>query len=91
MENILISELIWNRIVENEGKKFHQIRGKEFSYKIENDYIHLETTNRSIPKKDIVSAISFCPLKNTEKVQHLQAPSYIYAIMMDERICGKLW
>ena len=55
------------------------------------DYIDLQTTNWSIPKKDIVSALSYCPLDNTAVVQHLNAPSYIYAILMDARICGKLW
>lgn len=91
MEDILLSEIIWNRIVINEGETFHQIKGKPFTYKIHGNVIDLQTTNRKIPKTDIQKALLLAPLESTAVVQHLQAPSYIYAIIMDERICGRLW
>lgn len=91
MKNTLISELVWTRIVENQGQEFHQIQGKVFTYKIQGNSIDLQTTNRKIPKSDIEDALLLCPIKTTTELQHLQAPSYIYAIMMDDRICGKLW
>lgn len=91
MTNLLISELIWTRIVENQGQTFHQIQGKEFTYIIQGNSFSLQATNRKIPKSDIEEALLLCPTQSTTKLQHLQAPSCIYAIMMDDRICGKLW
>lgn len=85
------TELIWSRIEACEGALFRQMRGKEFSYRITGNSIILSTTNRSISKKTIEQALEFVPLYETTPVQHLQAPSYLYAILMDSRIRKELW
>ncbi|MCT4662637.1 MAG: hypothetical protein N4A40_12320 [Tissierellales bacterium] len=77
---------IWNRIVENEGNEFKQIRGKVFKYKIKGNSIELTTTNRAIHKNVVEEAMKFVPLENTVPLQNLQAPSYLFAILMDSRI-----
>lgn len=85
-------ELIWKRIVENEGKEFRQKRGKIFTYNlIGKNTIKLNTTNRSISKSQFEKALNFVPLDNTTLIQNLQAPSYIYGILMDERIRKENW
>ncbi|GAG82416.1 unnamed protein product, partial [marine sediment metagenome] len=33
----------------------------------------------------------FIPLSGTTEIQHLQGPSYIYAILMDKRIRKDNW
>ena len=84
-------ETVWKRVVSNEGEVFRQMRGKEFLYTVAGNSIKLSTTNRSISKKTFEQALKYVPLSDTTLVQHLQAPSYIYAILMDSRIKTGLW
>ena len=85
-------ELIWKRIVENEGKDFKQKGGKVFTYNlIGKNTIKLNTTNRSISKSQFEKALNFVPLDKTTLIQNLQSPSYIYGILMDERIRKENW
>lgn len=39
----------------------------------------------------VVAALTLVTLANTVPVQHLRDPSYLYAILMDERIRGQDW
>ena len=85
-------DIIWSRIVENVGEEFIQIKGKKFMYELKGKSgIKPNTTNRIIPKSEIEKALKFVPLENTVKLQNLQAPSYIYAILMDRRIRKHDW
>ena len=79
-------EMIWKRICEHEGEIFRQIRGKEFTYSVNENYIRLSTTNYNVAKSTFEKALEFLPLENTVPIQHLQAPSYLYAILVDSRI-----
>lgn len=83
--------LVWERICNHAGHTFQQIRGKKFSYSITGYTLNLSTTNRSVSKKTIEQALEYVPLQDTILVQHLQAPSYLYAILMDDRIRNGLW
>lgn len=85
MKNIN-SDLVWERILTHAGQVFTQIRGKEFTYSIRGNVVYLNSTNRSISKRTVEQALEFFPLHNTVPLQHLQAPSYLYAILTDERI-----
>lgn len=79
-------DVIWERICNNEGKIFHQIRGKKFTYNVHGNTLMLSTTNYNIAKSTFEKALEFVPFENTTPVQHLSAPSYLYAILMDNRI-----
>lgn len=81
-------EEVWQRIVNNEGNVFTQIRGKEFTYIVVGTSIQLMTTNQLVAKSEFEKALSCLPLSNTVPIQHLRAPSYIYAILTDNRITG---
>jgi len=82
---------VWGRIVAHAGDTFTQIRGGEFSYEVGGSYLKLDRTNHSIPRKHFEEALALVPLANTVPVQHLRAPSYIYAILMDDRIRAGEW
>lgn len=82
---------IWERIMKHEGEEFQKIRGGKFTYRIQNNYVYLNSTNRAIPKSDIEKALKLVPLKNTVAVKNLQGPSYVYAILMDSRIRLEDW
>ena len=88
MNNI---DVVWERICKNEGNEFQQIRGKIFTYSIKGNTVFLTTTNRSFSKGEIQKALEFVPIKSTASINHLQAPSYLYAILMDDRIRESLW
>ena len=81
-------EQTWQRIVENEGNVFTQIRGKQFTYTVVGKSIKLTTTNQLVAKSQFEKAVPFLPLSNTIPIHHLRAPSYIYAILTDKRIIG---
>lgn len=84
-------EVIWERMNENEGQVFKQIRGGEFTYKVEGNTIKLSRTNRNISKNTFAEALKYVPLENTVPLQRLQAPSYLFAILMDNRIKQNDW
>lgn len=84
-------EVIWSRIKSNVGKPFYQIRGNEFTYDIPGNYVSPNITSQNIPKSHFAEALKYVPLKNTVPVQHLRGPSYIYAILMDQRIRLSDW
>jgi hypothetical protein len=82
---------IWLRIEAFAGEKFVQIRGGEFTYLFSGGHVIPDRTNQQIPKYHFNEATAFLPLENTVPVQHLRGPSYIYAILMDERIRESDW
>lgn len=79
-------EQIWTRIIENEGEIFKQMKGKEFTYQIIGNGLKLSTTNHIINRSVFEKAIELLPIENTVPLQHLRAPSYLYAILTDKRI-----
>lgn len=79
-------ESVWANVLTHEGEVFRQIRGGEFTYRVKGNMICPSRTNVQISKKLLEKALAFFPLSNTTKIQHLRGPSYIYAILMDERV-----
>jgi hypothetical protein len=79
-------ETVWARIGANAGSEFRMIGGAVFHYSIVGGSVALDRTNYRIPKSDFEKALALCPLMNTTVVQHLRAPAYLYAILMDDRI-----
>ncbi len=84
-------EEVWERMKEFEGKEFSQIRGGKFTYKIKGNLLELSRTNRTISKNTLKEALKFVPLYNTVPLQNLQAPSYLFAILMDRRVRRNDW
>jgi hypothetical protein len=82
---------VWSRIRAHQGETFVQIRGGRFTYQVLGGSIVLDRTNRQIPKSDIETALNMVPFESTVPLQRLQAPSYIYAILMDSRIREGEW
>jgi hypothetical protein len=84
-------DAVWSRIVAHEGATFHQIRGKPFTYECRGRSLVLSTTNQIISMSQLEAALSAAPFVSTAGLQHLRAPSYLYAILMDPRIRQKDW
>ena len=71
-------------LIENEGNEFTQIRGQPFTYKVEGNHIVPSTTNQNIPIKHILEGYKRNPETTTE-VNDLRGPSYISALINDQR------
>jgi hypothetical protein len=84
-------EEVWARVVAHEGETFTQMRGGEFTYSIRGDTAHLSRTNQGVARTTFERALKLVPLKDTTPLQHLRAPSYLFAILTDERIRGDDW
>ena len=89
--NIATIDQVWGRIQDHEGETFRQIRGQEFTYECSSSAITPSTTDWIIPRAHFEKALDLVPLKNTVPVQHLMGPSYLYAVLMDERIRRSDW
>ncbi|WP_240373952.1 hypothetical protein [Bacillus piscicola] len=85
-------DIVWERIIDNEGETFKQIKGGEFTYSVNGNKIDLSRTTQSIYKKSFQEALKLVPLENTTPLQKsFRAPSYIFAIVMDKRIRKTDW
>lgn len=89
---VLIDD-VWRRITGNAGQQFRQKLGKPFTYSIRGNTIELHTTNRMIPRSDLERALGHVPFASTTIVNRLavQAPSYVFAILMDPRVRKSDW
>ena len=67
---------------------FRQIRGKTYTYDIANATLIPRGIDQNIGKSVFAKALDYLPLSNTTTVKHLRGPSYLYSILMDERIRG---
>ena len=79
-------DTIWSRIQKHIGETFYTKTGVEFSYHLRNDYIVLENTNRSIPRKQVEEAL----LIKSDKVSDYnkyQGYAYLWGLLHDSRIC----
>lgn len=82
---------VWRRIETYAGETFHQVRGGAFTYEVRSGAVWPDRTTRAIARSQFEQAHDLVPLPSTRPVQHLQAPSYIYAILMDPRVRGSDW
>jgi hypothetical protein len=84
-------EVVFQRIEQHAGALFRQIRGAEFRYIVIGGHVVVDRTNQQIPKSHFAQALGNVPLSNTRELQALRGPSYIYAILMDDRIRAGEW
>jgi hypothetical protein len=84
-------DVVFARIEHYSGQTFRQIKGGEFKYRVESDYVVPDRTNQRIAKSQFAKALEFLPLTDTVPLQHLRGPSYIFAILMDDRIRSGQW
>lgn len=82
---------VWLRVEANAGETFAQIRGGEFTYEVRSGAVWPDRTNRGLPRSHFERAFELVPLRSTTAIQHLQGPSYLYAILMDDRIRQDDW
>ena len=83
---------IWKRIIDCEGEEFKTDTNLPFTYEINSNSLFPSGTECKIPKTEITKAYEMVPIKSPSVITKLvKGPSYIWAILHDERISKKEW
>ena len=78
---------IWLNIINCQGQEFKTIRGLPFKYRVEDNYVIPDRTEYPLAKSEFKKAASLQNLQGPGQINDLvRGPSYIYAILSDERI-----
>jgi hypothetical protein len=79
---------VFGRIAAHAGETFWQVRGQPFTYEVSGQSVKLHRTNRIVTKAEFAKALERCPLTGPGQINDVQAPSYVFAILVDERVNG---
>jgi hypothetical protein len=86
---IMEFDRVWQNIVDHAGKDFRQKTGRTFTYTLDGNAVRPSTTNRRLPRSEFEKAYQRAPLSGPGRLQDLQGPSYLWAILTDERIAPR--
>ena len=80
-----MNDFVWNNIILHAGETFYTKTGKPFTYHIRNDYIVLENTNRTIPRKQVEKAL---PIESdiVTDYNRYQGYAYLFGLIHAARI-----
>lgn len=79
-------ERVWAAIQQHAGEEFRQVQGNPFRYVVPGSYVRPDRVNQNLPKEYFRRALERAPFASTSVLQDLRGPSYLYAILMDNRI-----
>lgn len=80
-------ELVWKNIIFNEGQIFVTKSNIKFKYKVKGNAIIPDRTNYPLNKNDFKKVYNLLPLDGPGKINNIvRGPSYIWAILNDNRI-----
>jgi len=82
---------VWSRIEGHAGEDFRLVRGDIFQYEVPGNYLRPLGRVRHLSRTNFAKALDRLPLENTRSVSDLQGPSYVFAILMDDRIRRSDW
>lgn len=85
-------EVVWRKIAALEGETFHTTSGLEFQYRTAENTFFPSRTKYDISKSDFATVLEMAPLEGPGEVNNIvRGPSYIWAVLHDERIRGSDW
>lgn len=85
-------EVVWQRILQHQNEEFRQRRGAAFTYTVQGDMLKPDRMETGIARSQFEQGYARAPFsKVTDVPKQLWGPSYIYAILMDERIRQSDW
>ena len=82
---------VWGRIEQHAGDEFRQVRGGAFTYEVVGSSIVPDRTNHQFARSQVEEAFRRMPVEGPGKLNDLRGPSYLFAILMDQRICQGDW
>ncbi len=83
-------QMIWRNIIDCEGQEFTTITGLPFTYRVEDNYVIPDRTEYPLAKSNFEKAAAIKNLQGPGQINFIsRGPSYVYAILTDERIRNK--
>jgi len=87
---------VWQRVVAHQSEEFHTRTGRLFTYTVEGKsglwfYRNGQRINKRLWRKHLEKAISRCPLDKTTDIADCYDSSYLFGLLMDDRIRGTDW
>ena len=73
------------------AKGFRQKRGKVFTYTIGQGGARPSTTDQLLARSQFEKALARMPTEGPGALQDLRGPSYLWAILMDDRVRREDW
>lgn len=81
-----IENVVRHRLKHHEGETFQQVRGQTFTYTLKGETLIPSTTGWNLAPSQVRKALERMPVKNVSELGDLQGPSYLFAVLMDDRI-----
>jgi hypothetical protein len=81
-----LASAVWSRIIAAQGATFRTVTEFDFTYEVIGTAVHASRTNRHLSRRNFERALEMIPLSGPGEIQHLQGPSYTYAILTDPRV-----
>ncbi|GEM49783.1 hypothetical protein [Deinococcus cellulosilyticus] len=81
-----VEQEVRRRLKHHEGETFQQVRGQRFTYTLKGETLVPSTTEWNIAPSQVRKALEFMPVRTVSELSGLQAPSYLFALLMDPRI-----
>ncbi len=83
---------VWEKIEAHEGCSFKTKTGQSFSYEITGNILNPSSTEYNLSKSEFAKALKYVPIEGPGKISScVRGPSYIWAILHDDRICQGEW
>ena len=90
LEPLSTEDLLWGRMLQNQGAVFHTVTGLPFSYRAEGNGIWFlrngREVNRKLPRSHFSKAVSRLPLSKTTEISDCLDYAYLFALLTDSRI-----
>lgn len=88
-------EGVWQRVRQHAGEVFHTSRGLPLTYAIDGNGVWFFRDGKRIERRlsfsQFAAGISRCPVSTTTEIRDLFDPSYLFALLKDDRIRGTDW
>lgn len=83
---------VWKRIVAHAGEVFHTKTGLRLTYEVDGNGLWPSRTDYRIARRDFENAYGLVPFDGPGIVNDLvRGPSYVWAVLHDERIARGEW
>ena len=83
---------VWSRVVANVNAEFCTKRGHPFRYRLDGRTMFVDRATYRIPMSDLEAAYALVPFSGPGAVNSIcRGPSYVWAILHDERVSMGAW
>jgi hypothetical protein len=94
--NGTLTRRVWQRVVAHQGEEFHTRTGKGFTYRVDGEsglwfYRDGRRINKRLWKGHLEKAVFRCPLDRPTDIADCYDSSYLFGLLMDDRIRGTDW